>query len=345
MNERVERLRERVAEPFLVTNAVNVRYLLGFRSSNAAALVEPDRIRLFADFRYAAAGRALMGADFTQIGRNLHEGIAELVSGRIAFEADTVTYQQYETLRDGGIDLVPTYEVGKGLRAVKDEEELAAIRRASAIASRAFGRLADERFVGRTERELAWRMEQLLHEEGADGLAFPVIVASGPNAANPHTTPGERNVEDGDTVIVDAGAVAAGYCSDCTRTFAAVALPADLRDAYRVCHEAQLAGLEAVRAGVHGRAADAAARTVVDDSPFAGTFGHGLGHGVGLEVHESPGLRPESQDTLAAGNVASVEPGIYLEGRGGIRIEDLVVVTEGAPEILTTFPKELVTVS
>jgi Xaa-Pro aminopeptidase len=192
---------------------------------------------------------------------------------------------------------------------------------------------------------MAWRMEEVLHEEGAEALSFPVIVAAGPNAANPHTTPGVRTIGAGETVVVDAGAVVGGYCSDCTRTLATGELPDDLRAAYSVCLEAQLAGLGAVRPGAQGRDVDAVARRIVDASAFPGTFGHGLGHGVGLEVHESPVLRPESTDTLEAGNVTSVEPGVYLEGRGGIRIEDLVVVREGAPELLTTFPKELLSVS
>ena len=344
MNERIERVRAAVDTHFLVTNAVNVRYLTGFRSSNAAVLVESDRVRLFADFRYAAAGRRVEGAEFVETPRNLIGSLAGLLSGSVAFEAETVTYSEYETLRVGGLDLVPTREVVLGLRAVKDEAELEALRHASGVANRAFERLAEEPFVGRTERAMAWRMEELLHEEGAEGLSFPVIVAAGPNAANPHTTPGERTIGAGETVVVDAGAVVEGYCSDCTRTFATGELPDDLRAAYAVCLEAQLAGLAAVRPGAQGRNVDDLARRIVDASSFPGTFGHGLGHGVGLEVHESPVLRPESTDTLQAGNVTSVEPGVYLEGRGGIRIEDLVVVRDGAPEILTSFRKELVTV-
>ena len=344
MKERIDRVRAAVEAPFLVTNRVNVRYLTGFQSSNAAVLVEPDRVRLFADFRYAAAGRKIAAAEFVETSRNLVESVAGLLSGTVAFEAESVTCADYETLRGGGLELMPTRGIVPALRAVKDEQELDAIRRASDVANSAFERLANERFTGRTEAELAWRMEQLLHDAGADALSFPVIVASGASAANPHTTPGSKAIDTGETVIVDAGAVVDGYCSDCTRTFATGELPAELREAYAVCLEAQLAGLAAVRGGAHGRDADAAARAVVDATPYAGTFGHGLGHGVGLEVHESPVLRPESTDTLAAGNVTSVEPGIYLEGRGGIRIEDLVVVRDGEPEILTRFPKELVTV-
>ena len=235
MNERIERVRAAVEAPFLVTNGVNVRYLTSFRSSNAAVLLESDRVRLFADFRYAAAGRRVEGAEFVETTRNLIESVAGLLSGTVAFEADTLTYAEYETLRVGGLDLVPTREVVLRLRAVKDEEELLALRRASAVGSCAFERLAQGPFVGRSERALAWRMEELLHEEGAETLSFPVIVAAGPNAANPHTTPGERTIGAGETVVVDAGAVVGGYCSDCTRTFATGQLPDDLRDAYAVC--------------------------------------------------------------------------------------------------------------
>jgi Xaa-Pro aminopeptidase len=184
-------------------------------------------------------------------------------------------------------------------------------------------------------------MEQLMHEEGADGLAFPVIVAGGPNAANPHTVPGDRPIQHGDTVIVDSGASFGGYCSDCTRTFVAGELSDRLSDAYELVHEAQLAGLQAVAPGVEGKAADAMPRRIIDATEFEGTFGHGLGHGVGMEVHEAPTVRPESTDVLAAGNVVSVEPGIYLPGEGGVRIEDLVVVTEDGCERLSHFPKEL----
>ena len=341
MNARVEKLRGLVDGPMLVTNLVNVRYLTGFRSSNGAVLVEPDRVRVFADFRYAEQGRHLEGAEFVEVSRNLLASLAEQLSGRILFESDHVTHAGWETLRAGGLELEPTSGLTVGLRAVKEPEELDAIRRAAEITDRAYARLAGEPFVGRSERDLAWRMEQLMHEEGADGLAFPIIVAGGPNAANPHTVPGDRAVQHGDTVIVDAGASWGGYCSDCTRTFAAGELSDRLSDAYELCHEAQLAGLEAVGPGVEGAAADLVPRQLIDATEFEGTFGHGLGHGVGLEVHEAPTMRRESTDVLAAANVVSVEPGIYLPGEGGVRIEDLVVVTADGCERLSQFPKEL----
>jgi Xaa-Pro aminopeptidase len=343
MNGRIERLRELVEAPLLVTSLTNVRYLTGFRSSNAAVLVEPDRVRLFADFRYAEAGRQLPGVEFTITKRAIIGDLAQRLEGTIAFEADTLSYALYETLAAGGVELVPTHGVVEGLRAVKEEGEVEAIRAATELTNAAFERFAQERVVGVTERDLAWRMNSFFHDLGAQGSAFATIVAAGPNSANPHTTPGDQVVEAGQTVIVDAGAVLDGYCSDCTRTFAAGELDSELRAAYDVCLRAQLAGLEGVRPGVTGVEADATARRVVKEAGYGDFFGHGLGHGVGLDVHELPRLSTESTEVVAAGNVTSVEPGIYLPGRGGIRIEDLVVVREGGVEVLTSTTKELVT--
>jgi Xaa-Pro aminopeptidase len=342
---RVDRLRESLEEPLLVTNGVNVRYLVGFASSNPALLVEPDSVRLFSDFRYAEAGRAVEGVEFVETKRSLVVALAELLEGRIGFEADVVSYASWETLSGGGLDLVPRRGLVEALRAVKDDQELDAIRRAGKITSEAYERFAEESFIGRTERDLAWRLDELFHELGADAPAFETIVASGPNSAKPHARPSDRTVGAGETVVVDAGAMVDGYCADCTRTFATGSLPDELRSAYTTCLEGQLAGLEAVRAGVTGVEADAAAREKIEAAGLGDKFGHGLGHGVGLEVHEAPRLSRESTDTLAAGNVVTVEPGVYLEGLGGIRIEDLVIVTDGEPEILTSPTKNLVTVS
>jgi Xaa-Pro aminopeptidase len=343
---RIDRLRAGLEEPLLVTNGVNVRYLTGFASSNAAMLVEPDRVQLFSDFRYAAAGRAVEGVEFVETKRSLLADLAERLSGRVGFEADDVAYAGYETLAAGGLELVPRRGLVERLRAVKDEAELGALRRAAALTSEAYERLAGERFTGRTERELAWRMEVIFHELGADGLAFPVIVAGGANGARPHAEPGERTIERGTTVVVDAGCRVGGYNADCTRTFATGPLPDALKDAYGVCLVAQKAGLEAVRAGAGARAVDAVAREKIEEAGLGEAFGHGLGHGVGLLVHEAPRLSPLSpeDETLEAGNVVTVEPGIYLEGLGGIRIEDLVVVGEDGPEVLTAVGKELVIV-
>jgi Xaa-Pro aminopeptidase len=342
---RTERLRTILEEPLLVSNGVNVRYLTGFESSNAALLVEPDRVRLFSDFRYAEAARAVEGVEFVETKRSLLVSLADLLEGRVGFEADAVTYGSWETLSADGLELIPRRGFVEALRAVKDAGELDAIRRAGAITSEAYARLADEPFIGRTERELAWHLEELFHGLGADAPAFETIVASGENGARPHTRPSDREIAAGETVVIDAGVIVDGYCSDCTRTFATGPLPNELTDAYAACLEGQLAGLEAVRAGTTGVEADAAAREKIEAAGLGEKFGHGLGHGVGLEVHEAPRLSRESTDTLAAGNVVTVEPGVYLEGLGGIRIEDLVIVGEEGPEVLTSFTKDLVTVS
>ena len=344
MNARVARLRELLDTPLLVTNPVNIRYLVGFESSNAALLVEPDRVRLFSDFRYAEAARAVEGVEFEQTKRALLQDLASRLSGRIAFEADAFSFGSYETLSGGSIELVPRRAVVESLRAVKDEGELAAIRRACEITDRMFERLAEEPFVGRTEREVGWTIEQLFHDEGAEAVAFEAIVASGPNAARPHARATDRRIGTGETVVIDTGCRMDGYSSDYTRTFTTGTVEGRVREAYAVALAAQQAGLEAVRAGVTGVDADAAARRVVDETAFAGTFGHGLGHGLGLEVHEAPRLSTESADTLASGNVVTVEPGIYLEGEAGVRIEDNVVVTDNGIENLTGVRKDLITV-
>ena len=341
---RVERLQASLEEPLIVSNLVNVRYLVGFESSNTALVVEPERVRLFSDFRYAELGRAVEGVEFVETKRSLYAALAELLEGRHGFEADDLTYGNWETLSAGGLELLPRRGLVEALRAVKDETELEAVRRAAALTSEAYARFAEETFVGRTERDLAWRLDELFHELGAEAPAFETIVAAGPNSARPHSRPGDRKVEAGETVVVDSGAKLDGYCSDCTRTFATGPLPERLREAYAVCLEAQLAGLEAVQVGATGIEADAAARRVIDDAGFGEAFGHGLGHGVGLAVHEAPRLARESSDTLVAGNVVTVEPGIYLEGLGGIRIEDLVIVGEDGPEVLTGYTKDLVSV-
>jgi Xaa-Pro aminopeptidase len=345
VSSRIERLRSVLEEPLLVTNPTNILYLFGFKSSNAALLVDQDRARLFTDFRYSEAARAVEGVEFQETKRALLADLADRLSGPIGFEADFVSYAGYETLRGGSIELVPRRGLVEGLRAVKDADELAAIKRACEITDRMFERLVEEPFLGRTERDVAWTIEQLFHDEGADAVAFETIVASGPNSARPHGRATDRPIGRGETVLVDTGCIVGGYASDYTRTFTTGFVEGPIKEAYALVLAAQQAGLDALRAGVRGVDADAAARAVVDATAFAGTFGHGLGHGLGLEVHEAPRLSVESKDTLAAGNVVTVEPGIYLEGRAGIRIEDNVVITDDGFQNLTGFRKDLITVS
>jgi Xaa-Pro aminopeptidase len=342
---RLERLQAALERPLLVTGEENVFYLSGFRGPDAALLVERERARLYTDPRYTAAARGLPGIELVEIGRDLYTELAPLLEGEVAFEPERLTVASYEKLASGPATLFPANAPVEALRAVKDDGELEKIRRAGRIVSEAIERLAAEPFAGRSERELAWRLSELFHQLGAERESFSTIVASGPQGAIPHAETGERVVREGEFVVVDAGAVVEGYCSDCTRTFAVGEPPSELRRAYEVCLEAQKRGLAALHAGALAREVDAAARVVIEASEFAGRFGHGLGHGVGLEIHEAPVLNERAAERIVeAGNVVTVEPGIYLEGLGGVRIEDLVAVGEDGIEVLTTAPRELVRV-
>lgn len=333
--------------PFVLSGQANVRYLTGLQSSNAALLVEPDATAtLYADFRYAARAREVGSVTFVETSRNLLVDVAERLRGRrIAFEEAQLPVVGFRLLEEAGVDAIPASGLVESLRAVKDDQEIATICRAGALSDEIFGGLAEERFSGRTERELGWWVERSFREAGAEGVSFGTVVASGETGTSPHAVPGDSPIGTGVLVTVDAGCVLDGYCSDCTRTFAVGALPDRLTEIYALCLEAQLAGLAAVGPGVSGRDADAASRVPIEREGLGWAYGHGLGHGVGIQIHEAPVLRPESTDVLEPGNVVSVEPGIYLPGEGGVRIEDLVLVTADGHERLTQFPKDLITVA
>jgi Xaa-Pro aminopeptidase len=240
---------------------------------------------------------------------------------------------------------VPRQGLVEQLRSVKDDGELDSFRRACAITDRMFERLVSEvPFVGRRERDVAWDITRIYHEEGAEEEAFEAIVGSGPTGARPHARAGDRVIGEGELVVIDTGCRVGGYVSDYTRTLATGELDREMREAYEVVRAAQQAGLAAIRAGAEGVDVDGAARDLIDGTDLNGTFGHGLGHGLGLDVHEAPRLSTESSDTLVAGNVVTVEPGVYLSGRFGIRIEDDVIVREDGIENPVRFTKELVTV-
>jgi Xaa-Pro aminopeptidase len=349
VNARIERLRAELdrlgAASFLVTNPVNVEYLTGFASSNAFVLVKHKQVVLLTDGRYIEAAGAVEGVEVVELDRDLPRALAprlgSLAEAPVAVEAEHVTLVIQEHLRQSGLELLPTTGVVLGLRAVKEPGELETIRRAARILSDVYGRLAHEGVVGKTERELAWWFEQELRAEGAHGVAFPTIVASGSNAALPHHQAGDRRIEAREVVLVDAGARLDGYCSDCTRTFATGPLPEELQRAYSTCWAAQEAALAGLAVGADAKGLDAMAASEVAEGGFE--VKHGLGHGVGLEVHELPVLRPEAEGSLAAGNVVTIEPGVYLPGLGGVRIEDLVIVTDDGPEVVTSFTKELLT--
>jgi Xaa-Pro aminopeptidase len=345
MNDRVRRLQAPLEQPLLVTNPVNVKYLVGFDSSNCALIVERDRIRLLTDFRYIAAAREVPDVEVVETRRDTIGEIGEVLAGqKVTFEA-LMPWSLYERLRAAGLELTPADGTIERMRAVKDEQELATLRTACAITDRAFERLAEVQFTGRAERDVAWELVQIFHEEGAHEPSFEFIVGSGPTGSQPHGRAGDRVIGKGELVVVDAGCIVDGYASDYTRTFSTGGVNGEMREAYDVVIAAQQAALGGIRAGISGVEADALARDVIDASAFKGALGHGLGHGLGLDVHEAPRLSTESSDTLVPGNVVTVEPGIYVEGKFGIRIEDDVVVTQDGVKNLTGFRKDLVEVN
>lgn len=337
-------LAERELDRMLVTDLTNVRYLTGFTGTNGVCICGPG-VRLFlTDFRYTERAAAeVEGWETLTISNDWLKGIAEQLEGRVGFEDDQMSVRQLEKLKEKLAEGVETVAAGgrvEQLRRVKDDEELAAIAEASKLAGEVWGWSLERGLVGRSEREVARAAEARIRELGGDP-SFPAIVAAGPDGALPHAEPGERVIGRGELVVFDMGAQLEGYCSDGTRTFATGEPGEEARAVYETVREAQQKALEAIRAGVKGEAVDGVARKVIDAAGHGEHFGHGLGHGVGLEVHEAPRLSLRSDDVLAAGEVVTVEPGIYLPGNLGVRIEDLVVVEDEGPRNLSPLPKDL----
>ncbi|MGB1583275.1 MAG: M24 family metallopeptidase, partial [Solirubrobacterales bacterium] len=243
-----------------------------------------------------------------------------------------------------GTELVSAAGVVEKLRAVKDADEIDAIARAAAIADSIYSTIAEEGLAGRSEKDVAWRIEWLARERGASGLSFPPIVAGGPHGALPHAEPRDRKIGDSELVVLDLGVVFDGYCSDCTRTFASGNVDGHAREIYEVVLDAQRTALARIAGDVECQSIDKFARDVIEAAGYAEMFGHSTGHGVGVEVHELPTLSSRSKDVLELGNVVTVEPGIYLPGEFGVRIEDLVVVADDGPRVLTPFEKQLLVV-
>ena len=352
-DERVERLEALVAEreldALLVTGLVNVRYLTGFTGTNAVCVVGPGLRVFVTDFRYVEqAERQVAGFERVQGREELLGELGERLTGRVGFDDAHVSVRRYGRLRElvgEGAELVAAGGLVEGLRAVKDREELEAIRSAAALTDEVYEYICRRGLVGRSEREVAIDIEREMRERGAEGPSFPSIVASGANGALPHASPRDERIPTGTLVIVDIGCVLDGYCSDCTRTFATGRLGEDARAVYDLVLGAQEAALAAVRRGARCRDVDGVAREAIAAGGHGDHFGHGLGHGVGLEIHERPRLAPSAgeDDRLAAGSVVTVEPGVYVPGKLGVRIEDLVVVGAEAPELLSRFPKGLIT--
>jgi Xaa-Pro aminopeptidase len=350
---RRERLAERVAELDLdalyVTRLPNVRYLTGFTGSNAQSLVGTAAGVFFTDGRYEEQSRH----EVSDLDRRIYLGgsppVAEEVSRlgvrRLGFESAGVTYRQWERLREGldGVELVPVDGSVEALRRRKDGDEIASIGAAQGCADAAF----EEVIVGGglregvTERELALELELAMRRAGADDMAFGTIAAFGANAAEPHHHPTDRPLRSGDVVKVDFGALAAGYHSDMTRTVAFGDPDPPLSEIRDVVAAAQAAGIAAVRPGASVAEVDGAARSVIEDAGYGASFPHGLGHGVGLEIHEAPFLGKDLEGVLEPGMVVTIEPGVYIPGLGGVRIEDMVEVTADGGRPIPRSSKEL----
>jgi Xaa-Pro aminopeptidase len=340
-------LAEKGLDSLLVTNLVNVRYLTGFTGTNGACVITPEERLFLTDFRYVElAAQQVKGFEGITAGRDMLGDLAARLRGRAGFDDAHVSVRTHRKLGEKlveGVELVPAGGLVERLRAVKDEDELRAMREAARIADGVYEHLRDRGLAGRTELEVARELEQQLRER-SDGPSFPVIVAAAENGALPHALPRDVEIPRGTLVVVDMGAVVDGYCSDCTRTLATGPLDDRAAEVYELVRAAQDAAREAVRAGASCSAVDAVARDLIGVAGHGDHFGHGLGHGVGLEVHEEPRLTKTAEGSLETGNLVTVEPGVYLPGEIGVRIEDLVAVTDGGGEILTGFPKALTTV-
>jgi Xaa-Pro aminopeptidase len=342
------RLVELGADGLLLTRLPNVRYTTGFTGSNGQVLITQDGAAFFTDGRYTEQARHEV-PDLERI--TYVDGFLEsvvgaarrLAVGRLGFESEGVTFRTYEQLRAAanGIELVPVDGEVEHQRWVKDPDELAALERAQGATDEAFDAVLARLRDGVSERELAFELDAEMRRAGAERPGFDTIVAFGEHASEPHHEPTGRTLSRGDVVKMDFGGLVDGYHADMTRTVAFGEPPDRLRDVHQLVRSAQQAGIDAVRVGATGAEVDAAARSVIEAAGLGEHFTHGLGHGVGLEIHEGPRLGRESDDALPAGAVVTVEPGVYLPGVGGVRIEDMVEVTVDGARSLPRSGKDL----
>jgi len=357
MSARLSALRATLPAPgdlALIGDLIDVRWLTGLQASNAVVLVSSEGAWLITDFRYRTLAESVTGSDLAlRIGTDLLAATAEIAketgAKRLLLSRDHTTLAQELRLAELlGEDVERANGAGLigPLRAVKDEQEIAKIAAAQELADDAFREIVLEgAVVGRTERELGLALEFAMRRRGAEAISFPPIVAAGAHGARPNAVPRDVQIAQGVLVTIDWGAQLDGYCSDCTRTVATSdAVPAEQLAVHQLVRDAQDAALAVLRAGMTGKAVDAAARAVIEAAGHADHFGHGLGHGVGLEVHEAPNLSPRSQATLAAGHIVTIEPGVYVPGEFGVRVEELAAVTDDGYRLLTALPREAVIV-
>jgi Xaa-Pro aminopeptidase len=347
---RLARLRKALPEhnldAILISQPENRRYLSGFTGSAGFLAISADRAILATDFRYyEQMGREAPGFELAKITVKFSDVLPEIVADlgvkRLGFESEHVTVDQLKTLNEvtEGVEWTPLKETVEKIRIVKGAAEVKALRRSVALNDAAFAHLLEGIEPGMTERDAAWAIESYMRTHGAKQVAFPLIVAAGSNGALPHAQPGDHVIQEGEPIIIDIGCVVDGYCSDMTRTIC-LGQPSDkYLEIWGLVLKAQEAALEGIRAGMNGVDADALARDVIDEAGYGEQFGHGLGHGVGLSVHERPRASKLSEDTYRAGMSLTVEPGIYLPGEFGVRIEDLVIIREDGVENLTGTPK------
>jgi len=357
----VDELEHRELDALLVTGVVNVRWATGFTGSNAALVIGRDVLRRFlTDFRYLTQSADEVGGEWErEIGSDLLElavqrlplaggGGTEEAGCSLGFDDAQMSVKDHARLAGllpESVRLVAAGGLVEGLRAIKDTEELDRIRAAAELADAALADVLTRGLAGRTERDVAIDLEFTMRRLGAEAASFEPIVAAGTQGSLPHATPRDVEIAAGTLVVIDWGAQLDGYASDCTRTFATGDIDPRDREIYETVLEAQQAALAALRPGRSGREIDAIARGIIDAAGHAEHFGHGLGHGVGLEVHEGPRLAKQNEDGLRAGMVVTVEPGIYVPGAVGVRIEDLVAVTEDGHEVLNGLPKDLQTIA
>jgi Xaa-Pro aminopeptidase len=352
--DRIAAVRAQVAErgldALLVTNLVHVRWLTGFDGSNAAAVIGAGALRFLTDFRYLTQSAEQIAPAWereieTDLLKRAIAGIAEGTPYRLGFDDGHLTVKQHgrlcELVAERDVELVAAGGIVEALRAIKDAAEIEKIRAAARLADEAFEEVVGAGIVGRTERDVALDLEVAMRRRGASGVSFSPIIAAGAHGARPHAEPRDVPIPAGTLVVIDWGAQLDGYASDCTRTVATGKLDPRDRAVYDTVLAAQEAALAAVRPGPTGKEVDAVARAIIDDAGHAEHFGHGLGHGVGMEVHEGPRLAKTATEELVAGNVVTVEPGIYVPGAVGVRIEDLVAVTADGHEVLNGLPKTL----